>query len=193
VVVIVTPGPDTALTIRNTLAGGRSAGIRTAAGVALGQCVWAVLTALGLASVVAASDRAFTVIKVAGAAYLAYLGMLALHDALRGSSSPDAEAEPPRGSPTLRQGLLSNLSNPKMAAFFAGLLPQFAPVGSPAALLALGGVFALMTLAWLSAYAAVLWRVRGALARGRIRRTLDAVMGATLVAVAARLALERRG
>jgi threonine/homoserine/homoserine lactone efflux protein len=193
IVVIVTPGPDTALTIRNTLRGGRRAGVSTAVGVALGQCTWALLAAIGVAGLVAASDEAFTAVKIAGAAYLAYLGALALRDAWRGAAhvaeAPEARADR-RGA--LRQGLYSNIANPKMAAFFTGLLPQFAPGGSPHALLALGCVFALMTLAWLSAYATVLWRVRGALARTRVRRALDAAMGATLIALAARLAAERR-
>ena len=93
------------------------------------------------------------------------------------------------------QGLLSNLGNPKMAAFFTSLLPQFAPGGGDASflgLLALGLLFCAMTLLWLSAYAVAVARAGDVLRRTGIRRALDAVTGAVLVAFGLRLATERR-
>src|ERR687896_1990089 len=78
VVVIVTPGQDTALTIRNTLARGRAAGVRTAAGVVSGQAVWALAASAGVAALLVASEPAFVALKVAGAAYLVFLGGQAL-------------------------------------------------------------------------------------------------------------------
>jgi threonine/homoserine/homoserine lactone efflux protein len=196
-VVIITPGPDTALTIRNTLRGGRPSGLRTGMGVALGQCVWAALTAVGIAGLVAASDLAFSVIKVIGVSYLTYLGLRALVAAWRGERGADEGAVVPAGSvdrsrSELRQGLYSNLGNPKMAAFFTSLLPQFAPNGSPIALFALGVLFASLTLVWLSVYAVVVTRFRASLEHGAVRRVLDAVLGVALVALAARLAGEQR-
>jgi threonine/homoserine/homoserine lactone efflux protein len=86
--------------------------------------------------------------------------------------------------------VLSNLGNPKMAVFFTSLLPQFA--GSFAGLLGLGILFAVMTLAWLSAYAAVVARAGDALRRPAVRRVLDAITGVVLVALGFRLAGERR-
>ena len=194
VVVIATPGPDTALTIRNTIGGGRRAGVATGAGVAGGQLVWAVLTAAGLSTLLAASEVAFNVVKIAGVAYLGYLGVRALADAWQGAGGPVPAAPVPRiGQRTaLRQGLYSNLANPKMAAFFTGLLPQFAPRGSPFALLALGCVFASLTFMWLSLYARAISRARGALERPTVKRVLSAVTGVALVGLAARLLTERR-
>jgi threonine/homoserine/homoserine lactone efflux protein len=183
---IVTPGQDTALTIRNTLAGGRRAGIRTASGVSSGQAIWALAAAAGLAAILQASEPAFLVLRLAGAAYLVYLGARALWSALRGSAPHAAAAR--RGAP-YRQGLLSNLGNPKMAVFFTSLLPQFGH--SFAALLGLGLVFCSMTLAWLCAYAIVIARAGDVLRRPRVRRVIDAVTGAVLVAFGARLAAER--
>jgi threonine/homoserine/homoserine lactone efflux protein len=183
---IVTPGQDTALTIRNTLAGGRRAGIRTASGVSSGQAIWALAAAAGLAAILQASEPAFLVLRLAGAAYLVYLGARALWSALRGSAPHAAAAR--RGAP-YRQGLLSNLGNPKMAVFFTSLLPQFGH--SFAALLGLGLVFCSMTLAWLCAYAVVIARAGDVLRRPRVRRVIDAVTGAVLVAFGARLAAER--
>jgi threonine/homoserine/homoserine lactone efflux protein len=186
--VICTPGQDTALTIRNTLVGGRAGGIRTAAGVALGQTVWALAASLGLAALLAASEPAFDALRLVGAAYLVLLGLHALHDAVRGRALPEAAAAP-RSPRFLRQGVLSNLANPKMAVFFTGLLPQFG--SSFAAMFALGVAFAALTLAWLALYALAVARARHALGRPRVRRALDALMGTALVALGVRLASSR--
>ena len=185
-VVICTPGPDTALTIRNTLLGGRGNGLRTAAGVATGQALWTLAASAGIAALVAASQPLFTAVRIVGAAYLVWLGLQSLAAAVRGRS----RGERPRGSAAgFRQGLLSNLANPKMAVFFRSLLPQF---GSGfGELLVLGLAFATMTLTWLSAYAVAVARTRRLLVRGRVRRALDAVSGIALVALGARLAAER--
>jgi threonine/homoserine/homoserine lactone efflux protein len=185
-VVICTPGPDTALTIRNTLLGGRGNGVRTAIGVATGQALWTLAASAGVAALVAASQPVFEALRLLGAAYLVWLGLQALTAAVRGRRREHA----PHGSVAgLRQGLLSNLANPKMATFFTSLLPQF---GSGfGELLALGLLFATMTLAWLTAYAIVVARARRTLVRSRVRRALDAVSGAALVAFGARLAVER--
>jgi threonine/homoserine/homoserine lactone efflux protein len=183
--VICTPGPDTALTIRNTLLGGRGNGLRTAQGVAVGQALWTLAASAGVAALVAASQPVFVAVRIAGAAYLVWLGLEALAAAWRGRR----DEHRPRGSRAgFRQGLLSNLANPKMAVFFTSLLPQF---GSGfGELLALGLVFATMTLAWLSGYALVVARTKGLLARGRVRRAVDAVTGIALVASGARLAAD---
>jgi threonine/homoserine/homoserine lactone efflux protein len=187
-VVIVTPGQDTALTIRNTLAGGRAAGFRTAVGVVAGQAVWAVAASLGVAALIVASEPAFVALKFAGAAYLVFLGGQALLAAIRGRAhGGEAVAA---GGRELRQGLLSNLGNPKMAVFFTSLLPQFG--GSFPALLGLGLLFCVMTLAWLCGYAGVVARAGDALRRPRVRRTLDALTGGVLVAIGVRLATATR-
>jgi threonine/homoserine/homoserine lactone efflux protein len=197
-VVICVPGPDTALTIRNALAGHRRCGVSTAAGVATGQLAWTVTASLGIAGLLLASEPAFRAIRWAGAAYLIFLGFRSLWSAVRRPRSrPGPAAEEARRASTqltpgraLRQGLLSNLANPKMAAFFLSLLPQFVPAG-PASLgwsLLLGAVFCLMTFVWLSAYAIVVNRIGQALRRGPVKRLLDAVAGAVLVGFGIRLA-----
>ena len=195
-VVIVTPGPDTALTIRNTLLGDRRAGILTALGVATGQATWALATAAGIAALLVASEPAFTAVKLLGAAYLVFLGGQALVAALRGGRGTVLDG-PRRRLPaavSFRQGVISNLGNPKMAAFFPALLPQFAPAGrgSFAALLALGLLFSALTLTWLTAYAFAVARAGDLLRRSVIRRALEAVTGAVLIALGLRLATERR-
>jgi threonine/homoserine/homoserine lactone efflux protein len=182
--VICTPGPDTALTIRNTLGGGRANGVRTAAGVALGQAAWTLSAAAGIAALIAASHLLFVAIRLAGAAYLVYLGLQTLRG--RGASGKLPLA---LGGSGFRQGLVSNLGNPKMAIFFASLLPQFAGSGF-ASLLAFGLLFSLLTLTWLSAYAVAVARAGRVLARPRLRRALDVVTGTALAAFGLRLAAE---
>jgi threonine/homoserine/homoserine lactone efflux protein len=189
VVVIVTPGQDTALTVRNTLAGGRRAGFRTALGVVSGQAVWALAASAGVAALLVASEPAFTALKLAGAAYLIYLGGQALLAAVR-RRPPSVHVQGTTGGRELRQGLLSNLGNPKMAVFFSSLLPQFGD--SFPVLLALGLLFCALTLTWLSAYALAVARAGDVLRRPRVRRTLDAVTGTALVALGVRLATVER-
>ena len=180
-VVIVTPGQDTALTIRNTLVGGRRDGVLTAAGVAAGQATWALAAAGGVAAVIVASEPAFLALRVVGAAYLVWLGVRSLVAAWR--RTPHVAARPVRRAP-LRQGVLSNLGNPKIAVFFTSLLPQFAT--SFPSLLAHAIVFVALTFAWLTFVA----HVGGALAR--VRRVVEAVTGAVLIALGLHLAGARR-
>jgi threonine/homoserine/homoserine lactone efflux protein len=190
-IVIVTPGQDTALTIRNSLLGGRATGFATALGVSAGQAVWTLAASAGLAALLVASEPAFVALKLAGAAYLVYLGAQSLVAAFRGRPRAHAGARSAAPGVAFRQGVLSNLGNPKMAVFFSSLLPQFGGT-SFAGLLALGLVFCTLTLVWLSAYAVAVARAGDVLRRPRIRRTLDAATGLVLTAFGIRLATERR-
>ena len=190
-IVIVTPGQDTALTIRNSLLGGRPAGLATALGVSTGQAVWTLATSAGLAALLVASEPAFLALKLIGAAYLVYLGAQSLLAAFRGRARPHAGSGSATPRVAFRQGVISNLGNPKMAVFFSSLLPQFGGT-SFASLLALGLVFCTMTLVWLAAYAVAVARAGDFLRQPRIRRVLDALTGVVLTALGIRLATERR-
>jgi threonine/homoserine/homoserine lactone efflux protein len=199
VVTIVTPGPDTALTIRNTFAGGRGAGIGTAVGVSSGLAIWSLAAAVGVAALIVASEPAFLALKYAGAAYLVFLGLQTLLSAGRASPGPKPGTRPARGErlrpgAALRQGLVNDLANPKIAVFFTSLMPQFAPSSGPTfpVLLGLGLLFSAMTFAWLVLYVTAIDRLGELLARTGVRRAIDAVMGTVLVALGARIAVERR-
>ena len=195
-VVICTPGQDTALTIKNTLAGGRRGGVATALGVSLGQAAWTIAASAGVVAVLRSSQPAFAALKLAGAAYLVFLGVQALRHALAGRGTTVDGLVGPRVAPraALRQGVVSNLANPKMAAFFTSLLPQFAPEGEGAfaALLALGLLFCTLTFVWLALYSVAVARARALLERSGARRALEAVTGTVLVALGLRLGADAR-
>ena len=197
-VVIMTPGPDTAVTVRNTLLGGRCAGILTALGISTGQAIWALATSFGVVALLVASEVLFQAVKYAGAAYLIWLGLQALIGAWRGAG--DGAIATRSSGPRLKagrafaQGLMSDLGNPKMAVFFASLLPQFATPGEGlfTALMSLGLIFSLMTFLWLAAYAFVIAKAGEVLRRPVIRRWIEGVTGTLLVALGVRLAAEQR-
>lgn len=192
--VIMTPGPDTAITIRNTLTGGRAGGVATALGVATGQAIWALATSAGIVALLVASEPLFLAVKYAGAAYLVWLGLQSLRAAFRPSTgqSASAAARPLTPGSAFSQGVVSDLSNPKMAAFFTSLLPQFVPpdTASFAGLILLGLLFSLLTLFWLVFYTLAIARVGKVLRRPAIRRALEGVTGAALIGLGLKLAAE---
>jgi RhtB (resistance to homoserine/threonine) family protein len=196
VLITVTPGADTALVVRNAVRHGRRAGLLTAIGSATGLLVWGAAAALGVAALLAASATLFTALKIVGAAYLVLLGLQALRHAGEGRLVADARGAG-RALPVaaaVRQGLLTNLLNPKAALFFTALLPQFVSPADPVL-----AVSALMTaiasaasLIGLTAYATAAAAGRHALQRPAVARRLDQLAGAVFIALGIRIALERR-
>ena len=196
-IVIVVPGPDTAVVTKNVLVHGRRTAFGTSLGVAAGLSVWTLAAALGVASVVRASYLAFTVLKLFGALYLIWLGVQALRAASHtGSAGRPYRADKPAMGALggFRQGLLSDLANPKIGIFFTSLLPQFVDPGHSVLLpfLALGTVFVLMTVLWLSAYCLAAARAAETLQRPRVKAALDRVTGIVLIGLGLRLAVEHR-
>jgi threonine/homoserine/homoserine lactone efflux protein len=191
--VVVTPGPDMTLVARNTFAGGRISGLATSAGTCSGLFVHATAAALGLSAVLLASSQAFTVVKLAGGAYLIFLGIRAIIGAGRETSFGEgAKATDPGGA--YRQGVLTNVLNPKVAVFFLSLLPQFVDPGPGFTwrLLLLSGLFILMGLLWLTVYTLALHAVGAFVGRPSVKTVIETVTGAVLVTLGLRLALQRR-
>lgn len=193
VVLIVTPGPDTALTLRNALRGGRRSGIATAVGVSFGQAVWALAAAAGLASLLTTWSPEFFVLRCVGASYLIFLGQRSLGRALvKGVEAPETD-RPAMGISAHRsflQGLISNLSNPKVAVFFVTVVPTFSRRTEFLPTLKLDVIAVTMTCAWLCVYAAVAGRERTFIDRPSVRRTIDAVAGCALLGFGLRMASE---
>jgi threonine/homoserine/homoserine lactone efflux protein len=191
----ITPGADMAMVSRSVLIGGRREAFATTLGILAGCLVWAIVSAAGVAAVLAASRTAYDALRLAGAAYLIWLGVQSLLAARRGDYRDMGEERPAaRRSSAFRQGLLTNLFNPKIAIFYSTFLPQFIGPGDPALLLSmlLAGVHIAFGFVWLTGYAWLLDRAVTAFKSSRVRRALDAVTGTVLVALGLRLAAERR-
>lgn len=199
ILVIITPGPDMALITKNALSG-RAHAIFTALGVCLGQLAWMSASSAGVAALLVASEPLFNAVKLAGAAYLVLIGAQALISAVR---SRHSQTKPEGGDPhkrgltawaAFRQGLISNLGNPKMAVFYSSLLPQFAPAGETSFiyLFVLGAMFCSMAIFWLAGYATVVDRAGDFLRKPRVKRSIESVTGIVLISLGLRLATGHR-
>ena len=189
----ILPGADMALVAKVTLLDGRRAAFFTSLGICAGLPVHATASALGLSLILATSAEAFTVVKVAGAGYLAYLGIRTIRDSFRPASAAVAAAGRARTSRSaFAQGWLSNVLNPKVALFYLTFLPQFISPGDNVLVksLLLAAIHAVMGLVWLPLYAYAIDRI-GAVVRGA-RRWLERLSGTALIGLGVRLALERR-
>jgi RhtB (resistance to homoserine/threonine) family protein len=193
ILLIVIPGPDTAVVTKNALLGGPRSGILASVGVSTGLTVWTVAAAFGISTLLRASAVAFLVLKLAGAAYLAWIGIQMLRSRGQAGGEP-GRARGSRGARSLRQGLLSDLGNPKIAVFFTSFLPQFVRSDGSAflSLLVLGITFAAITLLWLSFYSLLVGHASGVMRRPSVRRTLDRLTGVVLIGFGVRLAFEHR-
>ena len=193
VLLILIPGPDTAMVTKNAVVGGRRSGVFAAIGVSVGLTIWTAAAALGIAALLRASSVAFFTLKVVGAIYLTWVGVQMLRSrGLAGGEDPAGRAS--SGVRALRQGLLSDLGNPKIAVFFTSLLPQFVRGHGSAflPLLFMGVTFAVLTLVWLATYALAVGHASGVLRRPAVRKALDRFTGVVLIGFGVRLALERR-
>lgn len=185
-ILTVTPGLDTMLVLRTTAVAGRRSGLAAIAGIMLGCLVWAVVSALGVTAVLAASRLAFEVLRVAGVVYLCYLGAKALWVARQ--PAIESTVDVGRG---FRTGLMTNLLNPKVGVFYLSVMPQFLPptlnplVGS----LALAAIHLVEGWVWLGLLVLTVNRVRAWLTRPTVRRRLEQIAGIAFIGFGIRLAL----
>lgn len=191
----LSPGPDMAVMLRNVLRGGERVVVPTALGTCAGLLAWGAASSLGIAALMAASAELFLVLRLAGAAYLVFLGLSAFRAALAGDPrhvSTRADGEPMTRWAALRTGLLTNLLNPKIGIFYATLLPQFIPPGAPplAASVALAGIHAAENIVWLTVYGWLLARFGDRILRGRGRQLLEGLTGTVLVLLGVRVVAE---
>ena len=191
-----TPGVDFLLTVSRTLQGGARAGVAAALGISAGCVVHALAAAFGLAALLAVHRQAFIAIQWAGAAYLVWLGLGMLRQAWVGGGAPSAAAGVAVRPwiTDFRNGLLTNVLNPKVALFFLAFLPQFVPAGSPsktASFLLMGAWFVLQGTAFLLALVVVAARLQRLQAAPGLRRVLGGVGGLLFIGLALRLLRER--
>ncbi len=190
----VLPGPDVAVVTRLALSNGRAEAFRGSLGIVSGLLAWGLLVVAGLAALLAASATAYRVVELVGAAYLVLLGVQAIWRSRTTGSATTAATSALRPAKGFRVGLVTNLLNPKVAVFYTGLLPSLVPPGAPTGLTLVGLVLVhcLLSLAWLTLYAAVLLRAAGVLQRPGIHQALERVTGVVLIGVGARVALDGR-
>jgi threonine/homoserine/homoserine lactone efflux protein len=190
----VTPGPDMAVVTKNALAHGRRGVVLTTTGIALALGIWTGATAVGLAALLRTSGDALFVLKLVGAAYLAYLGVRTLLDSRRRPADLlSAAPQPAPAHAIFRQGFLSAISNPKLGVFFVTFLPQFVTPGQPVLLrlLLLGITFAVIGWTWMNVYGLFVTRMRDFITAPRVRQWMERVTGVVLLGFGARLAIER--
>ena len=194
-VVVVAPGPDFAMVVKNTIAGGRRGGLMTGLGVGSSCIVQGAAAALGIGTVIAGSEPVFLGLRWAGVAYLCWLAGQMLRASLNRRSAAERTAQPvPRSMPPRKafaQGFLCNITNPKMLAFYLSVLPQFLVHGRATSDgLLLASTHAVLGVLWLGALTLALHRVGPWLAGRRVQRALDAATGSALLGFASVLAVE---
>jgi threonine/homoserine/homoserine lactone efflux protein len=195
IVLVLTPGQDTFFILGRSLAGGRTAGVAAALGISAGSVIHTLLAAIGLSALLATSAYAFMAVKFAGAAYLIFIGVRALLTRSNGLGG-DAAATVTGHWPAFRQGVLSNLLNPKVALFFLALMPQFIDAASThkvAAFLVLGMSFVSLGLVWCLVLAIAAAALRDAfLRRPSMGQVLNRIAGAMFIGLGIRLATTRQ-
>jgi threonine/homoserine/homoserine lactone efflux protein len=188
----VTPGLDSALVLRAALTRGRREAAATAGGIVTGLFVWGAAAAVGVSALLTASHLAYDVLRFVGAAYLVAFGLRLLARALRGSPGADQDVQVQRSAwRAARQGLVTNLINPKIGVFYIALLPQFLPADSTPLLvgLLLAGVHGVLSLGWFALLIALASALARWLRHPATARAIDGVTGTTLVGFGVRLAV----
>ncbi len=189
----LTPGADTMLVIKNTLHSGRQAGWATTLGILSGTLFHALVSALGISVIIAQSEFMFQLIKVAGAAYLVWLGIQTL-GSIRHAADSVIDQQRKRLRNSFNEGLITNLLNPKVAIFYIAFLPQFISPGDPvlAKSILLACIHNVMSLLWLGGLALALGSGRNWIQRRPVRNWLSAMSGSILIGLGLHLALESR-
>lgn len=191
----LTPGLDTALILRTSLLAGRRAAWGVVLGVQVGTLLWGLLTAAGLSALLTASHLAYEVLRWAGVVYLVWMGWWMLWHSRKGGADDAAPQPEPdiRWGRAFRRGLLTNLLNPKVGAFYVAVLPQFMPEGVPHAAMGvlLAGVHVCEGLVWSAVLIGFTGLVRGWLRRPSVKRGLDRLTGLIVIGFGLRLAAQR--
>jgi threonine/homoserine/homoserine lactone efflux protein len=193
----ITPGLDTALVLRSAITMGRAPAFATALGINVGALIWGAAAAVGVSALLTASETGYLILRITGAAYMLYLGARMFIGALRSKTTADVKvgaAKTPSIWNTFGRGLLTNLLNPKIGAFYVAVLPQFIPTGtSPLGVgLLLVLVHDLEGLIWFTAIITAAQALRGFLSRRKVQRAVDGGTGAVLVGFGLKLGLSPR-
>ncbi|MGE8205082.1 LysE family translocator [Heyndrickxia sp. NPDC080065] len=191
---IILPGPDTAITTRNTLSLGRLGGIQTLLGTCCALCIHTLAVILGLSAIIVKSALLFSIIKYIGAIYLIYLGVKTLLSLRKDIDSETDKDLPTKGHHScFRQGFLTNLLNPKVAVFFLTFLPQFLNphANSMSQFLTMGITYTILTALWFVFYILLINRISVFMKKPKTQKFIQGITGAVLVGFAIKLAFEK--
>ncbi|MEH7111483.1 LysE family translocator [Neobacillus niacini] len=194
ILLILLPGPDTAIATKNTLSVGRTGGFKTMLGTCSALLIHTLAAVAGLSAIIVKSALLFSFFKYAGAAYLVYLGAKTLWALWNKQVTPEISAESRyEGKSCFKQGFLTNLLNPKVAVFFLTFLPQFVDSGSPTLIpfLIMGITYTFLTAIWFFIYIYLLNQIGAFMKRPRTQRVMEAATGTILIGFGIKLALEK--
>ncbi len=200
----IAPGPATAVLLRQTIRHGRARGFATVAGIESGVFFWAVMAALGVTALLSASEIAYTVLRVAGAVLLVFLGVQAILRSRTTNADQSADelvdadavatTSPGSSRSAYRAGFVTNLANPKAGVFAVSFLPQFIPSGAPvlATGLLLAVIWVACDCAWYLSLTTAIHAARTLFARSTLRRRVERLTGVALIGFGIRLAAQSR-
>jgi RhtB (resistance to homoserine/threonine) family protein len=195
ILLIILPGPDTAIATKNTLTVGRTGGFRTIFGTCCALLIHTMAAVVGLSAIIVKSAFVFSIFKYFGAVYLVYLGIKTLWALRQNKTAPtEMSAESKYGNKScFKQGFLTNLLNPKVAVFFLTFLPQFVDAGSSSFIpfLIMGITYTLLTALWFLFYIYLLNQIRTFMKKPRTQMWMEGITGTILIGFGVKLALEK--
>jgi RhtB (resistance to homoserine/threonine) family protein len=193
--VVMSPGIDTALITKRTISDGRTDGYKMALGITAGSLVHTFAAAFGLSAILMQSAAAFEIIKYAGAIYLIYLGVSSfISRKKKQAASEEQPVAPDMKKSAFKQGLFSNVLNPKVAMFFLTFLPQFVKAGENTAqqLIIMGVIYTLLSIAWFFIYVFFINYLREWLMSPKVQRVMDKATGLVLIGFGLKLAFDKQ-
>lgn len=193
--VVMSPGIDTALITKRTIADGRADGYKMGLGITAGSLVHTFAAAFGLSAILMQSAAAFEIIKYAGAVYLIYLGLTSFISMKKKKDTGlETEVKSNMKKSAFKQGLLSNVLNPKVAMFFLTFLPQFVKTGENAThqLIIMGIIYTLLSICWFFIYVYFINYMREWLMSPKVQRVMDKATGLVLIGFGLKLALDKQ-
>ncbi len=199
VLLTIMPGLDSAMVLRSAISQGPRHAVATGLGINTGAFLWGAAAAVGISALLTASEAAYTALKLAGAAYMLWLGCSLLYKSFRRRHAPvpvDGDPVPPlpgeRLAASWAKGLGTNLLNPKVGVFYIAMIPQFMPAGvSPLLMgLALAGIHVLLSIIWFGLIISAAHLARRALQAPRSVKITDRLTGLALLGFGTSLALK---
>ncbi|WP_110928527.1 LysE family translocator [Bacillus massiliglaciei] len=195
ILLIILPGPDTAIATKNTLASGKSGGFKTTLGTCCALLIHTSAAVLGLSAIIVKSALLFSIFKYVGAVYLIYLGVKTLWSLRKKETAAAIEHPKSQFSHTscFKQGFLTNILNPKVAVFFLTFLPQFVNPGSETFIpfLMMGITYTALTAIWFLLYIFLLNQIRSFMKKPKTQNMIEGITGTILIGFGIKLALEK--